>query len=77
MSFNKAIKAMNTRSIAPTFTASFTPSIVPLVIDNRIFPFLFFDSIFISYFILFDSSGNIILEMATAPGAAITDAVNK
>ena len=68
MSFNRAIKAINTSSIAPTFTASFTPSIVPPVMDNSIFPFLFFVSIFISSFTLFVSSGNIILEMATAPG---------
>ena len=62
--------------MAPTFTAIFMPSEVPLEIAVRkLFPrrSLGIDT----NSGIFSICGNIILAMTTAPGAAITDAANR
>ena len=71
-----AINAIKTNTIAPILTASLIPSIVPLEIASSMFEPASYSEIFISLFI---SSfwGISILEIRIAPGAAITEAVNK
>ena len=74
--FSIAIIAINTRSIAPTFTASLRPSVVPLAIASKILEPIF--SLETDTIVLISSvCGNSILEITIAPGAAITDAANK
>ena len=62
--------------MAPTFTAIFIPSLVPLVIaESKLVPVT---SELISVFLATSSvCGNISLEITIAPGAAITDAIIK
>ena len=63
-------------SIAATFTASFTPSTVPLEIaSNALVPNLFFDTDKSS--LISSVSGSTIFAKTIAAGALISEAVNK
>ena len=73
---NIAIKATKTSSIAPTFTASFSPSVVPFAIASRMFePILSEDTV--TSVLIFSVCGYNIFEITIAPGAAITEAASK
>ena len=71
-----AIKAINTSNMEATFTASLSPSTVPFEIESSILLPIF--SLVTSTFELMASfCGISILDMITAPGAAMKDAANK
>ena len=71
-----AIKAINTKSIAPTLAANFKPSVVPFAIaSNKFDPILSCETE--TSLLILSVWGNKILEITIAPGAAITDAVSR
>ena len=75
--FNKAKSAINTSNIAPTLKANFNPWTVPFEMASSILLSFWASSILMLFSIELFWLGIIIFAIATAPGAAITDAAIK
>ena len=73
---NIAIKATKTNNIAPTFTANFNPSVVPIAIASNMLDPIFSEETSTSA-LMTSVCGYNIFEITMAPGAAMTDAANK